>query len=229
MLIYMVRHGRTDWNDDRRIMGRRPVPLNERGVSMVEHLADHLSGEGIGTVYTGTLERARQTAGILAGAWGARIVEDAGLDESSYEGWVGMRYTELEGDPEFHLYRTSPTRSRFSDGEGMKDIQERGLAVIERIRAGREGKTALVSHSDVIKPIVAHFLGMDLDRMHRIAVANASVTLLDLVGVGEPRIRYMNVMPWKWRTGEIDRPGEHRRPGGEDVPGLSRRGGGEEA
>jgi len=205
MLIYMIRHGRTDWNDQRRIMGREQVPLNDAGREMVEAVAGHLAGEGIAAVYTGTLARARESAEILAEAWGAEILEEPRLDESGYEKWVGMTYHELRGDRDFDLYVRRPTESRFSDGEGMAGIQERALAAVERIASEARGvKTALVSHADVIKPVITHYLGMDLDAMHRLAVANASVTVLDLGYPGSPRIRYMNLMPWKWRKGLTD-------------------------
>ena len=207
MMIYMIRHGRTDWNDQRRIMGREPVPLNERGRRMVEAVAERLAAEDITAIYSGTLERVRETAEILAGAWGAEVLTEPRLDESAYERWVGKRYTELRGDRDFELYASKPTDSNFSLGEGMRDIQRRALSVIERIaKEKRGGKTALVSHADVIKPVVTHYLGMDLDTMHRLAVANASVTVLDLAYPGAARIRYMNVMPWKWEKGLPDVP-----------------------
>jgi probable phosphoglycerate mutase len=207
MLIYMIRHGRTDWNDDRRIMGREQVPLNDAGRKMVEAVAGQLAGEGISAVYTGTLARAKETAGILAAAWGAVLINEPRLDESAYEKWVGMSYSDLKGDPDFDLYGTRPTASNFSSGEGMTGIQERALAAIERIAdEARGAKTALVSHADVIKPVITHYLGMDLDTMHRLAVANASVTLLDLAYPDAPRIRYLNLMPWKWNAGLTDSP-----------------------
>jgi broad specificity phosphatase PhoE len=207
MLIYMIRHGRTDWNDQRRIMGREQVPLNEKGREMVEAVAGQLAAEDIATIYSGTLARTKETSRILAEAWGAKIIEEPRLDESAYERWVGKKYTELRGDREFDLYGKAPTRSRFSEGEGMADIQKRALAVIDRIAEEKRGiKTALVSHADVIKPVITHYLGMDLDTMHRLAVANASVTVLDLGYPGSPRIRYMNMMPWKWKKGLPDPP-----------------------
>ncbi len=205
MLIYMIRHGRTDWNDQRRIMGREQVTLNERGREMVEVVAGHLAGEGIAAIYSGTLARTKETARILAGAWGAKIYDEPRLDESAYERWVGRKYTELKGDRDFDLYGTKPTESDFSCDEGMREIQQRALEVIERIASEKRGeKTALVSHADVIKPVITHYLGMDLDTMHRLAVANASVTVLDLGYPGAPRIRYMNLMPWKWKAGLPD-------------------------
>jgi broad specificity phosphatase PhoE len=205
MLIYMIRHGRTDWNDERRVMGRNAVPLNDRGREMVGALARHLAGEGIAAVYTGTLARAKETAAILSTAWGAELVEEGRLDESAFEDWVGKTYSELSGVPDFDLYLSRPTRSSFSSGEGMIDIQRRALAAVGRIADESRGeKAALVSHADVIKPVIAHYLGMDLDSMHRLAVANASATLLDLGCPGSPRIRYLNLMPWKWESGQPD-------------------------
>ena len=214
MLIYMIRHGRTDWNDEHRIMGREQVPLNDAGREMVEAVAGQLAGEGITAVYTGTLSRAKETADILASAWGAELIEEPRLDESAYEKWVGMSYSDLKGDPDFDLYGTRPTASNFSSGENMSGIQKRALAAVARIaEEGHGAKTALVSHADVIKPVITHYLGMDLDLMHRLAVANASITLLDLAYPGAPRIRYMNLMPWKWNAGLTDPPSSGARTG----------------
>ncbi|MDD3642275.1 MAG: histidine phosphatase family protein [Candidatus Krumholzibacteria bacterium] len=227
MLIYLIRHGRTDWNDRRMVMGREPVGLNRRGREMVEVLAGHLAPERIGAVYSGTLARVRETAAILAGAWGAPVIDEPRLDESPFERWVGMTYDELAGDPDFVLYQTRPTGARFSQGEGIAEIQRRALAAVERAAAERlAGKVALVSHSDVIKPVITRYLGMELDAMHRVAVANASVTLLDLDQPARPRIRYLNLMPWKWRLGLTDRPDEPI-PGGGTQPGSPDHPGGE--
>ena len=145
MLIYMIRHGRTDWNDEHRIMGREQVPLNDAGREMVEAVAGQLAGEGITAVYTGTLSRAKETADILASAWGAELIEEPRLDESAYEKWVGMSYSDLKGDPDFDLYGTRPTASNFSSGENMSGIQKRALAAVARIaEEGHGAKTALV-------------------------------------------------------------------------------------
>ncbi len=202
MLIYLIRHGRTDWNEERRIMGVNPVPLNRQGREMVEILASFLRGEEIRTIYSGTLQRTLETSRILAGAWGAEIVEEPRLNESPYEKWTGKRYSELTEDPDFILYSSRPTSSSFSENEGMIDIQNRSVASIERIIEEKKGdRAALVSHSDVIKPAIARYLGMELDSMHALAIANASISLLDISDHRSPRMRYINIMPWKWRKG----------------------------
>jgi broad specificity phosphatase PhoE len=199
VLIYLIRHGQTEWNRERRIMGIGPVPLSDEGRESVEILAAALEGESIPVIYTSVVKRASETAEILSARWGSRIVEEPRLNESPYEGWVGKRYEELSGDKEFELYGTEPTESRFSLNEGMADIQRRALEAVERARSeSKDGKAAMVSHSDVIKPIVTHYLGMDLDDMHRLSIANASATLL-APDARSNRVIYLNFAPWKWK------------------------------
>jgi broad specificity phosphatase PhoE len=198
MLLYFIRHGETDWNNAYRIMGLNPIRLNERGRERVERLAEALADRDIPVIYTSTVMRAVETTQILADAWGAKICEEPRLNESDYERWVGKRYEELKGDPDFELYGSAPTRSTFSENEGMIEIQRRAVEAIERIREEiGEGMAAAVSHSDVMKPVIAYYLQMDLDAMHRLAISNASVTLLD-IGGKRPRLRYINLAPWKW-------------------------------
>jgi broad specificity phosphatase PhoE len=197
MRLYLIRHGRTDWNDDRRIMGVGPVPLNDEGRRTVRKLAETLAVDEIPVIYTSTVVRAVETAEILAAEWGARIIEEPRLNESPYERWVGKRYSELSHDPEFRLYSSRPSASSFSLNEGMRGVQERALGAVERIvREADGGRAAAVSHSDVIKPVVAHLLGMDIDAMHRISIANASATLV-VPDAEKNRLRYLNFAPWK--------------------------------
>jgi probable phosphoglycerate mutase len=199
MLVYLIRHGKTDWNAEKRIMGQNPLPLSEHGREQVKLLASALKGEGIKTIYTSAVARAKETASILAWEWMAEVIEEPRLNESPFEKWVGKTHEELRGDPDFKLYHTAPTKSRFSADEGMADIQRRALEAVARIvEEAKSEKVALVSHRDVIKPIVVHYLGLDLDAMHGLSVSTASATLLDL-RAGLTRFRYVNFAPWRWR------------------------------
>ncbi len=198
MLVYRLRHGETEWTKETRVMGRTPVPLSERGRAQVALLASALAGEGIVAVYTSTVARARESAAILAAEWKAPIFEEARLDESPFERWVGKTYDDLRGDRDFALYHSTPTRASFSLHEGIADIQRRAVAAVEWIAGeAKDGKAALVSHRDVIKPIIARHLGIDLDSMHRLSISTASATLLDL-GADPPRFRFINLAPWRW-------------------------------
>jgi len=198
MRIFLIRHGETDWNVERRVMGVGPIPLNDNGRRMVREVARALLEEGIKTIYSSTVERAAESARILSEAWGAEIVDEPRLNECRFEPWVGKPFDELRDLEDFKLYFTKPTESRFSTSETMRDIQKRAVAAVERIISEKRAETvAAVTHSDIVKPILAYYLGMDLDLMHRFLVSNASVTLLDFTGKFM-RIPYINSTPWKW-------------------------------
>jgi broad specificity phosphatase PhoE len=202
MRLYLLRHGETQWNRVHRVMGQTPVPLGEGGRDMVAQLADALKGESITVIYSSTVARAAESAAILAASWGAEIREEPHLNESRFERWVGKTYDELADDPDFRLYQTTPTRASFSEHEGITDVQSRALAAVERIVSEAKARdiqsVAAVSHSDVIKPILTYYLGMELDAMHRLGISVASASLIDLSRT-PPRVRYVNVAPWKWR------------------------------
>lgn len=200
MLLYLIRHGQTDWNKEHRVMGHTPVPLNGAGRTGIEAVARALKPERLPVIYTSTVARALESATILAREWGAELREEPRFNEAQFEPWVGKTYTELRGEEQFTLYMSTPTRAHFSECEGIAGIQRRALAAVEGIIAGKKTeRAAVVSHSDVIKPILTHCLGMDLDGMHRLSIANASVTLVDY-SASPPRIRFINVVPSKWLT-----------------------------
>ncbi len=81
--------------------------------------------------------------------------------------------------------QAAPSRVRFPGGETMVAMQTRMVEAIEGLVADHPGETVVVvSHADPIKAAVAHFSGVPLDLFQRIAVAPASVTVLDIGSFG---------------------------------------------
>ncbi|WP_353056351.1 histidine phosphatase family protein [Sporosarcina luteola] len=76
-MIYVVRHGQTDWNKDRKLQGRMGLPLNETGVEQAEVLKDKIRKIKFDLVFSSPQERAVQTAEIITGV---RAVVDDRLD-----------------------------------------------------------------------------------------------------------------------------------------------------
>ena len=79
--IYIFRHGQTDYNVARRVMGRLDIPLNETGRRQASELADKMSGNKIQAVYSSPLARAMQTAKAVSDKTGAPIISNDGLME----------------------------------------------------------------------------------------------------------------------------------------------------
>ena len=85
MMIYIVRHGETQWNADGRIQGRRDIELNENGRRQAEAAAEALRGKSFQALITSPLSRAKQTGAILAQfAQIAEVREDARIVERDF-------------------------------------------------------------------------------------------------------------------------------------------------
>jgi probable phosphoglycerate mutase len=65
MNLYVVRHGQTDLNKEKRIQGRKGLPLNETGIEQANIAKDLLKDIVFDFVYSSPLERAVQTAQII--------------------------------------------------------------------------------------------------------------------------------------------------------------------
>lgn len=79
--IYIFRHGQTDYNVSRRVMGQLDIPLNETGIAQAAELSTRLANTHLEVIYTSPLLRAKQTAQILADKIGAPIIPDKRLME----------------------------------------------------------------------------------------------------------------------------------------------------
>ena len=61
-MIYVVRHGQTDWNLEGRFQGRIDIPLNEKGKSQAKKTKEKLEGIKFDKVFSSPLKRALETA-----------------------------------------------------------------------------------------------------------------------------------------------------------------------
>jgi probable phosphoglycerate mutase len=188
----LIRHGETD-ELGKELSGRRPgVRLNAAGRRQAEQLAGRLAGEGVAAVYSGPLERARETAQPLAERLGLEVRTAAELDEIDLGEWSGQLFEALAGREDWRLFNTARSCSRPPCGELMLEVQARAVAFIQRLCGERpEAAVALVSHSDVIKAVLAYYLGLPLDLAQRLEISPASVSVLALAEEG-PRVLCVN-------------------------------------
>lgn len=177
--VFLVRHGVHD-QLGKTLCGRMAgVGINEQGRREAEALAARLAGEGLQAVYTSPLQRTRETAEPIAAAAGVPPLADEDLLEIDFGAWTGKAFEELRDDPAWRVWNTARGLARPPDGESMVEVQARLSRWLERVRNRHPvGRIAAVTHSDVIKALVAHVVGFSLDQHDRLEVNPASVSTL---------------------------------------------------
>lgn len=64
-MIYIIRHGQTDWNLEGRYQGRKDIELNEKGIEQAQKTKEKLQGVKFDKVFASPLKRALKTAKII--------------------------------------------------------------------------------------------------------------------------------------------------------------------
>lgn len=194
-LMILVRHGQTDENISGRISGQGPVPLNTRGQEQARLAAEVLVPLGVTHIFSSPVVRAQQTADILAERLQKPITLVPDLREVGYGDWEGKTFGEMRGDPVAHQVFNDPIQVTFPNGESLLEVQQRGVRVIEEVRdIHPQGIVAVVSHGDVIRTALAHYLGMPFNEYRRINLDNGAISVLELFS-DWVRVKALNFVP----------------------------------
>jgi broad specificity phosphatase PhoE len=195
-IALFMRHGETAWNREGRVMGRQPVDLDDGGRAQVERaipLARLLAPQRI---ISSPLARAMQSAQIIAaGIGGIEIEPDIRLEEVHYGRWETQTYPQLIRDPEYISYRRAPLESRTPGGETIAEVQSRGVAAVQdALRRAPSQRILFVSHGDIIRTVLCHYLRLGLEHFHRLRVDNATFFGVE-VGVDFAEVKFLNLLP----------------------------------
>jgi broad specificity phosphatase PhoE len=161
-LLYLVRHGETDWNRENRWQGHYDRPLSALGRSQAAAAARRLVGERLTQVYSSDLKRAWETAQIIAAACGLDARADHSLREVDVGNWAGLTRAEAkERFPEAYARRRAGGTG-WEGGETYEQMGARVSTFVTRLLDGSGGseRIALACHSGVIRVLVAHALGI---------------------------------------------------------------------
>ena len=188
--IVLVRHAVTAETGSK-LSGRAPgIDLSEVGRAQAEQAGERLAPVPVAAVYASPIERTTQTAELIAKHHGLGVLPLPGVIEADYGEWTGEKLSDLMKLDLWKTVQAAPSRVRFPDGEAMVAMQARMVGAIEALATDHPGETVVVvSHADPIKAAVAHFTGLPLDLFQRIAVAPASVTVLELGQFGATLVK----------------------------------------
>jgi len=195
--LFLIRHAANDFVKDGKLAGWLPdVHLNDEGRRQAEQLAARLDKVKLDAIYSSPLERAVETAEYIARPRGLQICRCDGLGEIRMGAWEGQKIEELNKTDEWRMFQFYPSGARPPQGETGRQMQMRAVDQVEAICAAHpEANIAIVSHSDPIKAVVAHYAGIHLDLFQRLVVSPASVTVLWLGPWGPRLVRFNDAGP----------------------------------
>jgi len=194
--ILLIRHAVNDFVKTGKLAGWTPgVHLNEEGQAQAVALGKRLADTPIDHLYASPLERTMETAeAIRQHHQHLNIQQTTELGEVRYGDWEGMEINKLTGRKMWQVVQQYPSRAEFPNGETMRGVQTRAVNAVEALVSAHPRETvAVVTHADIIKMVLAHFLGMHLDEFQRIVITPASISVLSL-GFGRPYVGTMNDM-----------------------------------
>jgi probable phosphoglycerate mutase len=203
--LLLIRHAPTA-ETGKSLSGRLPgFSLTEAGREMADDLGRRLTTVALAALYSSPLERTWETAQAIARhqrrGTARTVVQQTGLIEVDYGTWSGRPFRTLYKLAGWQTVRTAPSRIRFPGGESLLEAQARAVSTCEELARAHRGKViGLVTHADVIKAAIAHFLGQPLDLFNRLEVSPASVSVLDLAPDRPPRLVALNTSghPSSW-------------------------------
>jgi len=187
MRLLLIRHGETVWNAEGRFQGQTDVALSPRGEQQAAALARVIESEAVDVFYASDLQRAWQTALILADALGVPLHQEARLREMAFGRWEGLTYTELQQCDADRLaaWQADPSRTAPPGGETLLQITERVNAALQTILATEHAhRVALVAHSGPLRVLLCLALGFDVRSYWRFVLAPASLSELQVSAAG---------------------------------------------
>ena len=183
MKLYLVRHGETTYNADGRVQGHQDPPLTDIGIRQAEAIAERLARERFTAVYSSDLQRASETAKLIAAPHGLAVRETPLLRESRLGVVEGLTRREIEEryPTADHEWRANPLTMRPPGAETIEQVIERCRTFLQQILSDHEdsGLILIVAHGGSARGLVIAALDLPVQTYRQMHFANASLSILD--------------------------------------------------
>ncbi len=190
-VLHLVRHGQVD-NPQKIVYGRqRGWRLSDRGRFEAEAVAKHLGARPVARVYTSPLERAVQTATVVAAASGSEVEPREDLTEALLcAPWEGKSWRDVRSGraKEWARYLFRPLEV-CDVPEDLRALAERMAGALRSIATAHPGQQVVaVSHGDPLKAGVLALTGGDLRELHRNPIPTGGLVSLEYDGQSPARV-----------------------------------------
>lgn len=154
-MIYIVRHGQTDWNIEGRYAGRTDIPLNDEGKKQANIIKEQLKNIKFDMVFSSPLIRAYETAKIISDK---NIIKEERLIERCNGDLEGKLKTEIDYEVDFN----DPNETY--NIESIIDFRKRIKEFFDEITKYKNKNILIVTHAGVGIYVRCYFEGEPLDK-----------------------------------------------------------------
>lgn len=179
MKLLLTRHGQTDWNSAQRFQGQSDVPLNKAGIQQATALANRLLREHINLIYASDLQRARETARLIAVHHACEIYTDPRLREMNFGTWEGLTYKEIQkSDPTtLAAWEADILTTSAPNGETLNQLSARVQSMLNDLRDQHPDQTVLiVAHGGPLQVLLCLSLNMSPAMYWHLRLSPASLS-----------------------------------------------------
>ena len=168
MELHLIRHGQTDWNQERRVQGQSESRLTRLGIRQARELGRRISHLTFDRVFCSSSLRTRQTAAQLFNGSSGDIEYLDSLREIHLGPWEGQLYRDVAvRDPDsYQHFWHEPHRFDVSGAENFYQLQDRAMAAVEQIAQQFHRKqVVIISHGALIKTVLAHIESLPMSEL----------------------------------------------------------------
>lgn len=180
--IYLLRHGQPLRRPGgRRYIGQSDPPLSFEGEAQAELWRKYFGDIALTSIFSSDLQRAVQTARIVARDHGLEVLVEPGLREIHLGAWEGRAFEEVRrhAPQAFDQRGRDPVHFRPPGGECFDDLRLRVVPAFERIVGQTTGPILVVAHAGVNRVILCHLLGMPLANLFRLGQDYAGLNIIE--------------------------------------------------
>lgn len=179
--LFLIRHGETIWNIERRYQGQKDSPLSEEGIRQGQITGRFLAERKVDAVYSSDLSRAVKTAEAIAHHHGLTPELDPRIREMSFGVWEGMTRDEIKQtfpDVFYARYKDS-MNTRIPGGELPHEVVERFQGFLNELVKTHQNETVVVvSHGGSLRFVIASLLHIPLEKSYCLHLSNAGISEL---------------------------------------------------
>lgn len=181
--VLLLRHGETSADAGGILSGWLPnVHLTDVGIEQGEAASMRLSEVRFSTLLTSPMESCRETATLVSARKRKDLPSHTEVDlaDCRFGDWTGRPLDVVAKEPLWEVVDRHPSAAFFPGGESIGEMQGRSVGAIRRWnrRLGPEVVYVVVTHTYVIRALLADALGMHLDHFHRIEIEPGSVSVI---------------------------------------------------